>query len=180
MHQQIGYGEGMSDRAQLNPEVYAHLHKLAQQIYRERGKGHQTIQPTVLLHEAWMKISSSKNEYASKAHFMAVAARAMRQIMIDRGRHQNAKKRGGADLMRTTLTGLADEPDQVIDALALEDALRELEGVNARAAEVLMQQIFGGMTANEIAEVHGITRRTVERCLRFAKAFMADKLGNSK
>lgn len=169
----------MSDRADLSPELYAHLRQLAQQIYSERGRNHHTIQPTVLLHEAWMKISGPDSKYASKAHFMAVAARAMRQIIIDRGRYQSAKKRGGPNLQRTTLSGLADDPDRVIDALALEEALQKLEKINARAAEVLMQQTFGGMTAAEIATVHGVTQRTVERSLRFAKAFLGDKLGDT-
>ncbi|MEL6343997.1 MAG: ECF-type sigma factor [Myxococcota bacterium] len=165
-----------AQKKEISPEVYQQLKQIAERVYRKRGFGHHTIQPTVLLHEAWMKVSTSTTTYNSRSHFLAVAARAMRQIIIDRARIQNAQKRGGPDQKRTTLAGLAGDSGQVVDAISLHEALNDLEEINARAAEMVMLRTFGGMLVSEIAEAMDVSKRTVDRNLRFAKAFLADRL----
>ena len=160
---------------ELTPEVYDHLHNLARRIHQER-RGSDTVQPTVLLHEAWEKVSSSKQAFASRAHFMAVAAKAMRQILVDHARARNAQKRGGDAVRHTTLSGVGDDPASLIDVLALDDALSGLEALDADAAQVVVLRAFGGLTVGEVAEVLGRSVRGVERTWRFAVSYLADRL----
>ncbi len=135
---------------QFDPDLYAHLRALANRIHAERGRGQETLQPTALLHEAWMKVAVSSGQYTSKGHFIAVAARAMRQILVDRARSKGAIKRGG-DQHHTSLTGVGDTPNEPLDVLALDRALTELERVDPRAAEVVLLRTFGGMSVEEVA-----------------------------
>jgi RNA polymerase sigma factor (TIGR02999 family) len=166
-------GDGVT--VEFDEEVYRHLHALAGRIYTERGGVGSTIQPTALLHEAWEKLAKSSSRYRSRAHFMAVAARAMRQVMISRARARNARKRGG-DWTRATLTGLGEAAPRVVDVIDLDAAIRELEEQDAKAAEVVMLRTFGGLTVEEVAEVTGASPRTVARTWRFAKSFLAARL----
>ncbi len=159
----------------FDDEIYRHLHALAGRIHKERGGVGSTIQPTALLHEAWEKLARSSSRYRSRAHFMAVAARAMRQVMISRARARNANKRGG-DWHRATLTGLGEDAPRVVDVIDLDNAIRELEANDPRAAEVVMLRTFGGLTVDEVAEVTNTSARTVARTWRFAKSFLADRL----
>lgn len=165
----------MLDPSDVPPEVYDHLRRLAQRIHARHGHGQQTIQPTVLLHEAWMKLEGSDGRYESRTHFVATAARAMRQVLVDQARSRGAQKRGG-DRHRTTLSGLADAPGLVSDVLDLDAAITALKAVNPSAADVVLMHTFGGMSNAEIAEVQGVSTRTVERAWRFSRAFLADWL----
>ncbi|MBX2804149.1 MAG: sigma-70 family RNA polymerase sigma factor [Myxococcales bacterium] len=163
-----------SEHPGLDPDNYEHLKALARRIYAERGSGHATMQPTILLHEAWMKLDSAGNQYASKAHFVAVAAKAMRQILIDRARAKSAAKRG-ENPVATTLSGIPGDAG-TFDVLDLDRVLDELEAVDARAAEITVMRTFGGMTVSEIAEATEMSQRSVERSWRFARAFLGDRL----
>ncbi|MEN0065442.1 MAG: ECF-type sigma factor [Myxococcota bacterium] len=169
----------MSDPVELDGDAYAHLRELAGRIHARHGFGHATLQPTVLLHEAWMKLEQASSTYESRAHFMATAARAMRQILVDRARYAGAAKRGGGR-RRVTLTGLPDAPDQVLDALVVDRALDGLQAINARAAEVALMRAFGGMTNADIATVLDVTTRTVERDWRFATQYLADQIASER
>ena len=162
---------------ELDADSYAHLNALARRIYAERGGSHATLTPTVLLHEAWMKIERAGAQYESRAHFVATASKAMRQILVDRGRAQAAAKRGG-NPVQTTLASIPDHEGSY-DVLDLDQALDELEQVDPLAAEITVMRTFGGMTASEIAEATGGAQRSVERRWRFAKAFLADRLGGA-
>ncbi|MEN0066517.1 MAG: ECF-type sigma factor [Myxococcota bacterium] len=165
----------MPEPAPLNEAIYAQLHEMATRIYARHGFGHATLQPTVLIHEAWLKLARSSSKYKSQAHFMATAARAMRQLLVDRARHIGALKRGG-DLQRVTLSGLPGNPDVVLDAMNVDRALDALQSINVRASEVALMRIFGGMTHEDIAEVLDVSTRTVERNWRFAAVYLADYL----
>lgn len=160
------------DPENLDADTYAHLRALAGLIHNERASNSESIQPTALMHEAWAKVVRGK--YESKAHFMAVAARAMRQILVDRARSRLAVKRGGG-MQKTTLSGIASEGLQ-IDVLALDEALKTLEQVDPRASKIAMMHTFGGMTAEEIAQAEGISVRSVWRSWRFARAFLSKQL----
>lgn len=159
----------------FDPDLYAHLKALANRIHAERGRGQETMQPTALLHEAWMKLAASDGQYASKAHFVAVAARAMRQVLVDRARSKGAAKRGSGQ-HHTSLTGVGDTPGEPLDVLALDKALTELEAVDPRAAEVVLLRTFGGLTVEEVAAALGTSERTIKRSWRFSRAFLAKRL----
>ena len=165
----------MSDALPLDEEVYDHLRALAGRIHAERGQGSVTLQPTALLHEVWEKLSASSSRYNSRAHFVAVAARAMRQILVDRARARATAKRGGG-LQQTTLSGVGGGLPRALDVLALDRALKELEALDPQAAEVVLLRTFGGLTVPEVAESLGVSARTVDRTWRFARAFLASHL----
>ncbi len=160
---------------EMDEAVYAQLKRLAERIHRERGFGQQTLDATSLLHEAWEKLARSDGEIVSREHFVAVAARAMRQLLIDRARARASQKRGG-DPMRTTLSGLGDAPMAHEQILALDGALEQLEQVDPTAAQVVMLRALGGATATEAGEALGVSRSTVDRAWRFGRAFLVDRL----
>jgi RNA polymerase sigma-70 factor (ECF subfamily) len=166
----------MSSPAELDADSYAHLKARAERVFAQRGFGHASIQPTVLLHEAWLKVSGSGAHYESRAHFVGVAARAMRQILIDRARMRAAVKRGGEDQRRTTLTVLADDASGAVDVLDLDQALTALAEADPRAAHVAQLRAFGGLTVPEVAEAMGVSERTAARSWRAARAFLTTQL----
>lgn len=163
------------DEAMLDPAVYDHLRELAGRIHRERG-GPGTLQPTALMHEAWIKVQRSGGSFTDRRHFVAVACKAMRQILIDHARKRWADKRDGG--VRTTIEGLALAPGraEAVDLLALDDALTALNDAQPRAAEIAQLRVFGGLTVPEIAELLGVGTSTVDRTWRAARAFLAVRL----
>lgn len=158
----------------LDAETYAWLRNLAGRIHAERGRS-ATLNPTALLNEAWLKVASSSSTYESKQHFLAIAARAMRQILVDRSRARLSQKRGG-DWQQVTLTGVGDDPGNLHDVLDLDAALSKLEAVDPDAAQVAVLRTFGGLTAPEAAEALGVSVRTLQRHWRFARVFLAQQL----
>ena len=160
---------------ELDPDVYEHLKAIAVRIHAERVQGDGALDPTVLLHEAWMKLQRSSSHFESRAHFVAVAARAMRQIVVDEARARAAVRHGG-DRVRTTLARLDDGQPEMVDLLTVDAALTELESVDEQAAQVVLLRVFGGLTVPEVAEVLGISSRSVDRTWRFARALLSDLL----
>ena len=164
-----------ADVPALDAETYAHLRALAGRVHAGRRQG--TLQPTALLHEAWLKVARSNCQFTDREHFLAVAARAMRQILVDRARARMSQKRGG-DRHQVTLSGVGDDPHRIIDVLGLDAAMTKLEAVDPVAAKVAVMRTFGGMTAPETAEALGTSLRSVERAWRFARVFLAQQLGD--
>ncbi|MCA9489680.1 MAG: RNA polymerase subunit sigma-24 [Myxococcales bacterium] len=164
----------MSD-SPVDEDVYALLRSLARRIHAERGGGRHSLQPTELLHEAWARIADGRARYRSREHFVALAARAMRHVLVDRARARLADKRGGG-AVPTTLraVGVSDDP---VDLLAVDQALTELEANDARAAEVVQLRVFGGLTVEEVAAHLGLGERTVYDSWRFGRAFLVLRLG---
>lgn len=163
--------------ATLLPPVYAELRRIAGHLMRDQGADH-TLQPTALANEAWLKLGDSNANWTDRTHFYAVAARAMRQILVDHARGLARDKRSGG--MRVTLR-VADAELLAADEtlLALEAELTTLETSAPRAARVTELHYFGGMTYHEIADVLGISPATVDRELRFARAWLAERLDGS-
>ncbi len=165
---------GAFDR--LLPAVYGELRRLARrQLGRERH-GH-TMLATDLVHEAYMKLVDQSNvEWQGRAHFFAVAARAMRQVLIDYARKHAAEKRGG-DWMRTTLGDRAFaaeySPEQL---LALDQALDRLAELDERLPRVVEMRFFAGLKEQEIAEVLGTSERTIQRDWARARAWLYKEL----
>ena len=157
--------------SELMPLVYAQLRVIARRQLVGDRSGH-TLMPTDLVHEAYLKLSDGKPPDSNdRAHFFAIAARAMRQVLVDHERHRRADKRDGGE--RITLSSL-DPPDprQNIDLLALDQALQGLEKVDERKARVIELRAFGGLDFDEIATVLGISRATLARDFRTARAWL--------
>lgn len=161
----------------LDVRTYEELHRLARQI--QRGSPDRLAQPTSLIHEAWeraAKWESGGQQFASRTHFVAVASRTMRRVLLDRVRANKAQKRGG-ERRQVTLQGLGEAP-QMVDAIALSDALDALEQASPRTARVVEMRCFGGLSQPEIAEALGASVRTVASEWRSGKAFLLTQLGS--
>jgi RNA polymerase sigma factor (TIGR02999 family) len=157
-------------RRAMIAEVYDQLRALARHL--ERG-GHATLDPTGLVHEAWLKLQVHGGEYVDRAHFAAVAARAMRQVLVDRARRRDADKRGGG-LHRTTLSGVGAEGE--VDLVDLVRALDELEAMDPRGARIVELRFLGGLTADEVADELGLSRSAVQQSWRLSRAWLLARL----
>jgi RNA polymerase sigma factor (TIGR02999 family) len=155
--------------------VYAELHRLARGKLRREGQSH-SLQPTLLVHEVYMRMAGAGVDLQDRTHFLSLAARVMRRILVDVARLRQAEKRGGGDV-RVTLTGelAAPSPDPV-DVLTLNTALLRLQDLDARQADVVELSYFGGLTHPEIAAMLGISPATVDRDLRHARAWLKREL----
>ena len=175
-----GANSGRSATAEeLFPQVYDELRRLARDYLRRERPGH-TLQPTALVHEAYLKLVDQRRAvFKSRTHFFAVGARIMRQLLIDHARKRGAGKRGGGWRKITLAEGLAPGCDQTIDLaelVALENALCKLSGLDERAAKVVTLRLFGGLSAEEAAEALGVSRRTVTNDWRHAQAWLRSEL----
>jgi RNA polymerase sigma factor (TIGR02999 family) len=163
----------------LMPYVYAELRKLADYQLRNERAGH-TLQPTALVHEAYVRlIGSEQPDYRSRAHFLSVAARVIRQVLIDHARLHNAEKRGGGQLT-CALEDWMDQPVERPPALiAVDDSLNALEKSDPSKANLIEMRFFGGMTAEESAEVLHMPVEKVRAELRVAQAWLKRDLDRS-
>lgn len=166
----MGSAESHFDQA-----AYDQLRRLAGRMLARRSTREATLQPTALLHEAWVKVSKGHHGYESREHFLAVSARAMRQILVDRARARLSQKRGG-DWERITLAGVGTSDGKLLDVLALDEALKQLTRIDPQASDVAQARTFGGMTAPEVALALGVSESTVARKWRFAKAFLLKQM----
>lgn len=158
---------------QLFPLVYDDLRRLAAAAMARESPGH-TLQPTALVNEAWVKLArGTPRGVAGREHFLAVAARAMRQVLVDHARRRAAERRGGGRVQVTLgdLGGAAEAVD-ADELIALDQALDDLEDVEPRLREVVEYRYFAGLTDGEIAGVLGVTRRTVLRDWTKARAWL--------
>ena len=172
--------EGAVSVDRIFPEVYDQLRRLARSKLRSERPGH-TLDTSALVHEAYLKLSGeTRLAWTSRAHFLAVAAVAMRRILIDHAKRRNAAKRGGADAVHVTLDGTAvaeaDGGLEPVDLLQLESSLTRLERFNPRGAAVVQYRFFAGLTYEEIAEVLGVSVPTVRRSWAVARAWLADDM----
>jgi RNA polymerase sigma factor (TIGR02999 family) len=160
-------------------EIYPQLRSMASVLMRQERASH-TLQPTAIVSEAFLRLAHrNPGEFANANNLLAVTAHAMRCVLVDHARSRGAAKRGatkrGGD---AALAFLADDSRMdPADVFAIDEALTELEEMDARAAQVLECKVFAGMTVAEISEALGISRPTVNRDWRFGRAFLAQKLG---
>jgi RNA polymerase sigma factor (TIGR02999 family) len=164
--------------AQLTPLVYRHLQRLAHGAMRGERAGH-TLQTTALVHEAFIELADAQVPWVDRAHFYAIAARQMRRILVNHAEAHRAAKRGGGvphasldDALHVVGTASAEISD-------LDDALRRLEAVDARKAQILELHYFGGLTYDEMAAVMSLSAATIDTELRFAKAWLRQTLGTA-
>src|SRR5262249_40882294 len=163
---------------ELLPLVYEELRKLAASRMSDESTGH-TLQPTALVHEAWLRLVRSEgHRFENRGHFFAAAAEAMRRILIDHARRKSARKHGGSlkrvDLEQIDLPAKADddtllEIHEHLEALALEDP---------KSAELVKLRFFGGLSVEEAAQAMGVTDRTARRYWRFARAWLRNSLSH--
>ena len=165
---------------QVAKVVEHELHRLAESYLRRERPGH-TLQPTALVNEAFIRLMgrSPRQDWANRAHFIAIAAQLMRQILVDHARRHRAAKRGDG----ATLISLDDAPASAdppsIDVLALDEALERLAAVDARKARALELKYFGGLEMAEIGEVLGISVKTVEKDVRLGIIWLRSALSPS-
>lgn len=172
--EQVARGqEGAADA--LVPLVYAELRRLAAFYLKSERVGH-TLQPTALVHEAFLKLVEQKTEWQNRAHFFAVAANIMRRILVDYARGHLAKKRGG-DAARVSLDdAFVFASERPAELIALDEALDELAAVDPRRGRVVELKFFGGLTHDEIAEVLEVHPNTVLRDWKLARAWLRTKI----
>jgi RNA polymerase sigma factor (TIGR02999 family) len=160
---------------ELFPLVYERLHELADGLLRRERADH-TLQATALVHEAYLKLIDARAlDWRGRAHFAAIAARAMRQVLVDHARRQGAGKRGRG-WERITLGGLAVEDQRADEVTAIDEALARLKSVNERAAQVVEWTVFGDLTVAEIAAVLAVSERTVSKDLTLGRAWLLREL----
>jgi RNA polymerase sigma factor (TIGR02999 family) len=164
-------GDGRAS-AELLPLVYAELRQLARSLLSRQPAG-QTLQPTALVHEAYLRVAGKSDPgWDGRRHFFGAAARAMRQILVEQARRKAAVKHGG-DRGRSDVDveELQIEPPSV-DVLALDEALKRLEEKDPRKAQVVMLRYFAGFTMPEVADALGVSAATVEREWRYIRAWL--------
>ncbi|MBI5770109.1 MAG: sigma-70 family RNA polymerase sigma factor [Verrucomicrobia bacterium] len=160
------------------PLVYGELRKLAAARMAREAAG-QTLQPTALVHEAWLRLGGeAQPEWKNRAHFFAAAAEAMRRILVDNARRKHAQRHGGGvEKVSASATGFdAAAPDADQDVLLVNEALDALAAYDARKAELVKLWYFVGLKLDEIAATLGISPRTADRDLAFAKAWLGKEI----
>jgi RNA polymerase sigma factor (TIGR02999 family) len=172
--------EGRGDAADEVMElVYADLCRVAGKQLRERHGGRAedlTLEPAALVNEAFLRLIKQRKRYDNRGHFFAIATKVMLRVLMDYYRSKAAAKRGG-DRVRVTLSGIAaaDGPP-IAEIPAFIEALKKLEGLDARTAEVVKLRVLWGLTNPEISQTSDISLRTVEREWRFARKWLAAEL----
>jgi RNA polymerase sigma factor (TIGR02999 family) len=168
---------------ELFPLVYEELRRLAKGYMSRETPGH-TLQPTALVHEAYLKlVDQTRANWQGKTHFFAVGARVMRRLLVDHARGRAAQKRG-AGWQAVTLSGAAEllrgeplAPEQLLD---LNAALDSLAQIDEREAKVVTLRFFGGLSVEQVAEVLGVSKRTVENDWRHAQAWLRLRLSEAE
>ena len=173
-----GSFEERSQSAPWLPDLYDCLHGLAERAL-QRESGSVTLQPTALVHEAYLQLVTATSRVEEEAKFMELAARVVRRVLIQHARARDAQKRGG-EWRRITLNPShdwsSDNEVEPIDLIALDEALQALERVNERAARVVELLFFSGLNMNETATALKVSTTTAETDWRFARAWLSRKL----
>lgn len=161
----------------LMPLVYAELREIALRLFRRERADH-TLEPTALVHEAWMKlVDQDRVDWQGRSHFFAVGAQAMRRILVDHARARGRDKRGGNRRAVAFPEDLAADSEGAPDLLDLEQALARMESLDPRQGRVVELRFFAGLSVREVAEVIGVSVRTVEAEWTAAKAWLRRELG---
>ncbi len=160
---------------QMMPLVYAELRRIADRYLQKENPGH-TLQPTALVHEAFINLVDADVNWSDRVHFYAVSARIMRRLLVDHAREKRREKRGGGGVRESLEDVLAIAPEPPIEIIELDEALEKLATFDERTSQVVELSYFGGFTYEEIADVVGISAATVDRELRLGKAWLYGEL----
>ena len=172
---------GGDERAleRLTPLVYPELRKIAQRYMRREGEEH-TLQPTALVHEAWLRlVGSSAVQWQDRAHFFAVCAQMMRRILVSAARARIAEKRGGGGVLIELNESLDGAPVRDKQMIALDDALNGLAEFDPRKATVVEMRFFGGLSVAETAQVLKVSEQTILRDWRLARSWLEREMESS-
>ena len=161
---------------ELVPLVERELHRLARAYMRRERKGH-TLQATALVNEVFLRLAQAPSpRWQDRAHFIGIAARLMRRVLVDHARSRGYRKRGG-DVQRVPLDGaLLTTPERSLDVLAVDRALEAFAKIDSRKSQVVELRFFGGLNVEETADVLGISVETVKRDWRVAKLWLSREL----
>ena len=164
----------------LMPLVYSELRRIANR-YLQAERSDHTLQSTALVHEAYVRLTNQQlPQWQNRAHFFAVAAQLMRQILVDHARSHRASKRGG-EVYKLALDDAEDQQKPIdIDIVALDDALKSLTAMDAQQGKVVELKFFGGLSNEDTAEVLGISTSTVKRDWTTARAWLFRELNRSE
>ena len=162
-------------RDELIINVYNELRRLAT-FYLRRERADHTLQPTALVHEAYMRLAAQERvEWRNREHFLAVAAAMMRRVLVDHARRHRRDKRGGGQKLRLTeVDGYAEEEAE--DLIALDEALSRLARRHPQKSRIVELRFFGGLSVEETAHILNVSYSTVERDWKFARAWLAREL----
>jgi RNA polymerase sigma-70 factor (ECF subfamily) len=162
--------------AQLIPVVYAELRRLASLCFNRERRDH-TLEPTALVHEAFLRMTNENQpQWQNRAHFFGVAARLMRQILVDYARRHRTRKRGGSQEKLTLDAALSFTEEKSAEVVMLDEALGRLSEQDERQARIVEMRFFGGLKMEEIAEVLEISPRTVKRDWTIARAWLHQEI----
>jgi RNA polymerase sigma factor (TIGR02999 family) len=160
----------------LMPLVHAELRRLARRLMTGERAG-QTLQPTAVVHEAFLRLVNLKQiRWQNRAHFLAMAARLMRRVLVDAARARKSRKRGGGDAAITLDVTLIGAPEPARDVVALHEALTALASLDPRSAQVVELRFFGGLTNEEAAAVLDVSTDTIMRDWKLAKTWLLREL----
>ena len=169
------------DKAALDemvPLVYQELRRIAVNRLRRELPNH-TLQPTALVNEAYLRLVDQKNvNWQNRAQFFGIAAEMMRRILVNHALHRRAAKRGGGALRVSMEVAVNSFEPQDLNLVALDEALKELAGIDPRKSQIVELKFFGGLTVDEIAEVLHLSSDTVERDWKLARAWLHLEISN--
>jgi RNA polymerase sigma factor (TIGR02999 family) len=169
--------EVMRPAAELLPVLYAELRRLAASLTARLAPG-QTLQPTALVHEAYLRLVRDRDPgWEGRRHFFGAAANAMREILIEQARHKGSLKQGGQAQRVELAEGLAWIEPPTGDLLALDEAIQRLQAEDAHLAEIVQLRYYTGLSIEETASVVGVSVSTLKRDWRYARAWLARRLG---
>lgn len=163
---------------EVMPRVYDTLHRIALKYMRQENPGH-TLQPTAIVNEAYLKLIDAEVDWQNRAHFIAVAARLMRRILVDHAKAKHRDKRGGSATKISIDDVAVREAEPEVDIVELDLALKRLTEFDERKSKVVELHYFGGLNYEETAEVLQISAATVDRELRMAKAWLHKAMSES-
>lgn len=167
---------GARPLSQVMPDVYAELRALAHRYMARERRAH-TLQATALVHEAYVKLRNEKSTpWRNRAHFCAIAAHAMRELLVEKARARAAHKRGGSRVRVSLQEALAARPADTLDLLALHEALQRLGTLDPALARMVELRFFGGLSVEETAEIMGCSAATIKRSWSLAKAWLKKEL----
>jgi RNA polymerase sigma factor (TIGR02999 family) len=165
--------------ADLLPVLYSELRRLAASLTAQRGPG-QTLTPTALVHEAFLRLVKDQDPgWQGRRHFFGAAAQAMREILIEQARRKATHKRGGGRRRIGLAEGMAWIEPPADDVLALHEAIQQLQAEDPRLAEIVMLRYFSGLSVEETAAVIGVSVSTLTRDWRYARVWLAGRLGEA-
>jgi RNA polymerase sigma factor (TIGR02999 family) len=178
--EQEGPPEKKQPAAELLPILYAELRRLAAELTSRLNPG-QTLQPTALVHEAYLRLVRNEDPgWESRRHFFGAAAQAMREILIEQARRKSSLKHGGRARRIALSDGLAWIEPPSGDLLALDDAIEQLRAEDARLAEIVQLRYYTGLSIQETASVVGESASTLKRDWRYARAWLARRIGEGQ